>query len=351
MQPLPAKVLIVRTGAIGDVTNALLVANAIKQARPEVRVGWVVHELARPLVDGHPSVDRVHLWRRDSGLGGLLALGRELRAEGYGLALDLQRIAKSGLLARLSGAERVLGFDRARSKELGWLWATEHLAPNPGSRHMVEWYLESVRRLGLPYPEPLHRLPADPAAAAWAEEQLAQLGGPGVLLNLGASKPPNRWDPERWGGLAGALRRDPGLPVCLLGGPDEREAEQRALAASGSGVHSLVGRTSLPQLIEVLRRARLVISCDTGPMHLACALGTPVVALFGPADPRRTGPWGEAHRVVHAPRMQMTELGIKPVLTVARERLTSLAPDLAADGTQDQAPDGTQDQARAVEEG
>ena len=93
---------------------------------------------------------------------------------GYGLALDLQRIAKSGLLARLSGAERVLGFDRARSKELGWLWATEHLAPNPGSRHMVEWYLEFVHRLGLPYREPLHRLPADPAAAAWAEEQLAQ---------------------------------------------------------------------------------------------------------------------------------------------------------------------------------
>ena len=192
---------------------------------------------------------------------------------------------------------------------------------------MVEWYLEFVRHLGLPYPRELHQLPSDPAAAAWAEAQVARMGSAPVLINLGASKPPNRWDPERFGGLAGALTREPAVPVCLLGGPDEREAGARALAAAGAGVHSLVGETSLPQLIELLRRASLVVTCDTGPMHLAAAVGTPVVALFGPADPLRTGPWGEAHRVMHAPRMLLSELGVKPVLKVVRERLKALSPE------------------------
>jgi len=118
---LPDKVLVVRLGAIGDVVNAQVVANAIKEARPKTQVGWVAHDLVQPLLEGHPAVDRAHLWRRGKGLRGMLEVARELRAEGYELALDLQRIAKSGLLARLCGARCIVGFDRARSKELGWV--------------------------------------------------------------------------------------------------------------------------------------------------------------------------------------------------------------------------------------
>src|SRR5688572_31573712 len=178
---LPDKVLIVRLGAIGDIVNAQVVANALREARPRTRIGWVVRDLARPLLEGHPAVDRVHVWRRGSGAGGWFELVRELRAERYGLALDLQRIAKSGVLARASGAPRVLGFDRARSKELGWLWSTERIAPGRRDAHRVEWYLEFAAHLGLLRPKVLHRLPHDEEAERWAEREVAALGSAPVL--------------------------------------------------------------------------------------------------------------------------------------------------------------------------
>jgi len=313
---LPAKVLIVRLGAIGDVVNAQVVANAIREARPDVRVGWVVHDLSRPLLEGHPAVDRVHLWRRGSGLGGLRAVARELRAEGYGLVLDLQRIAKSGLLARMAGAERIVGFDRARSKELAWLLPTERIAPGRPGTHMLEWYLEFVDHLGLPRPRVPRRLPHDEAAVSWAEAELRTLGGAPVLLNLGASKPPNRWAPARFGELAATLARELDAPIGLTGGPEDFALVERVRAAAGVDAiaRSWTGATSLLQLAELARRARLFVSCDTGPMHLAAAVGTPVVALFGPADPRRTGPWGDGHRVVRSPTGHMPDLGVEPVL-------------------------------------
>lgn len=318
---LAERVLIVRTGAIGDVVNALVVANAIREAAPATRIGWVVHELARPLVEDHPSVDRVHLWPRGSGWRGLHALLSELRGEHYGLALDLQRIAKSALVARFSGAPRVVGFDRARSKELAWLWPTERIPASPESRHRVESYLDVVSHLGLPVPRVLHRLPQDARAAAWAQAETARLGGAPVLVHVGASKPPNRWAAERFGSLAGAIARDPGGPVALIGGPGETGAAARAMAAAGSEVHDLTGRTDLRQLVELCRRARLLVSADSGPMHVAAALGTPVLALFGPADPAATGPWGPQHRILRAPSLDMGELPVKPVLKTARELL------------------------------
>jgi heptosyltransferase-1 len=325
---LPDKVLVVRLGAIGDVVNAQVVANAIREARPRTQIGWVVHDLARPLVEGHPSVDRVHVWRRGCGLGGWLALVRELRAERYGLALDLQRIAKSGLLARASGAPRVLGFDRARSKELGWMWSTERIASGRADAHRLEWYLEFAEHLGLARPSALHRLPRDEAAARWAEGEVAALGSAPVLLNVGASKPPNRWPPERFGALAQALARALDAPVGWTGGPGDKGFAERAQRAAGAGTcaRSWVGSTSLLQLAELARRARLFVSCDTGPMHLAAAVGAPVVALFGPADPRRTGPWGPGQRVVQSPSGRMEDLLVEPVLAAALERAKAGAP-------------------------
>jgi ADP-heptose:LPS heptosyltransferase len=325
---LPDKVLIVRLGAIGDVVNAQVVANAIREASPRTRVGWVVHELARPLVQGHPSIDRVHLWQRGCGLSGWMALVRELRAERYGLALDLQRIAKSGLLARASGAPRVLGFDRARSKELGWIWSTERLAEGKRDAHRVEWYLEFAAHLGLLRPKVLHRLPHDEEAERWAECEIAALGSAPVLLNLGASKPPDRWPPERFGALAKALQRELGAPVGLTGGPGDAVLVALAKQTAGDAIaRSWVGATSLLQLAELARRARLFVSCDTGPMHLAAAVGAPVLALFGPADARRTGPWGTGQRVVQSPSGRMADLEAGVVLAAALERVREAAPN------------------------
>jgi len=331
------RVLAVRLGAIGDVVNALVLATALKETFPQAHLGWVVHPLAEPLVRGHPCVDRVHVWPRDGGPGAFLALVRELRAERYEVALDLQRLAKSALLARLSGAPRVLGHDRARTKELAWLWTNERLAPGEGGEHMLTQYLAFARRLGARAEVPRHAFAADAAAEARAEALLGELGGAPVLVNLGASKPANRWAPERFGALAAALAQD-GHPVCLTGGPADRAAAELARPAAGSAVRDLVGTTSLRELVALTARARLFVGCDTGPMHLAAAHGVPVVALFGPADPARTGPYGAEHIVLREsppcapcgkkicplPRHAcMEDLALERVLAAVRARLAA----------------------------
>jgi ADP-heptose:LPS heptosyltransferase len=326
--PLPASILIVRLGAIGDVTNALVLATAIKDAAPQTRIGWAVHPLAAPLVQDHPAVDRVHLWQRGQGFGEWRRVRDEVRSEGYELAVDLQRLFKSALLARASRAPRVLGFDRSRSKEGSWMLTREHIAVGPKRAHMVDQYLEFARHLGLRDARARHVLPTHPEADAWADAQVQALGGAPWILNLGASKPANRWPAERFGQLAGSLAREVEAPVVLTGGKADRDAAEAALAAGGSQAVNLAGATSLAQLIALLKRSRLFVGCDTGPMHLAVAQGVPVLALFGPADPARTGPFGDRARVLREPPWElgapfssaaMESLSVDRVLEAARQ--------------------------------
>lgn len=299
-QPLPASILVVRLGAIGDVTNALAFASACKAASPDTRIGWAVHPLAHPLVEGHPAVDRVHLWERGGGWSEWRRLVREIRDERYELAVDLQRIAKSSWLARSSGAPRVLGYDRRRAKELSWLLTREHIPRGSPHAHMVEQVMEFASYLGLASSPPRRDLPADERADVWARATVEELGGSPILVNLGASKPENRWPAARFGEVARRLLEDHG-PVALIGGPGDRAAAVEALSAGGGGIADLVGKTDLRQLYHLMERSRLFVGCDTGPMHLAASRGLPVVAIFGPADPRRTGPWGPQHHVLRRP--------------------------------------------------
>lgn len=300
----PRSLLIVRTGAIGDVANALVVANAVRDGWPGCRVGWVVHPLSAPLVEGHPSVDRVHTWRRGTGIGGVRALVGELRREGYAVALDLQRLQKSALVARMSGAPRTLGFDRARSKELSWIWSRERIEPGPRREHMVRQYMRFPRALGLPAGAPRRSLPPSDEGAAFAEAFVARHGAP-VLINLGASRPAKLWPVGSFRDLVKSLiaRPIPGIegPVALTGGPGDAAAARAV--GEGLDVVDLTGHTSLPELWSLCARARAMVTADTGPMHLCAAVGTPVVALFGPGDPARTGPFGEGHRVLQGGRL------------------------------------------------
>ena len=340
-EAIPDRVLVVRLGAIGDVVNALVFATALKRERPEMHIGWVVHPLIRPLVEGHPHVDRVHLWQRGEGLGEFRRVVNEVRATRYGLAVDLQRIQKSALLARLSGAPRVLGYDRRRAKEMSWIWSRERILPGDPRAHMVEHYLDFARYLGARRAEQegdLHHLPPSPEAEAWARALVGELGGPPVLFNLGATKPANRWEPERFGELARCLAAELESPLAMVGGPGDRELADRARASAGEGVlHDLVGRTDLHQLAALASEARLFVTCDTGPMHLAAARGTPIVALFGAADPARTGPYGKGHRIVgefpscapcgnrHCPQPRhvcMEELAVETVVEAVRASLS-----------------------------
>jgi ADP-heptose:LPS heptosyltransferase len=294
----------VRLGAIGDVVNALTLAAALKRRDPGIHLGWLIHPLAEPLVQGNPCVDRVHRLPRKGMLGALPALRRELRHEPYDLVIDLQRLLKSSILARLSGAQRVLGYDRSRSKEGAWLLYKERIPAGPARAHMVDQYAEFARYLGCSGPA-VHPLPAPGTAAIQrANEWLGPLGDvPPVVVHIGASKPENRWAPERYAELVGELLDSGSRGVVLTGGPGDRADAGPTRERWGGHARfvDVLGETDLPELMAVFSRCRVFIGCDTGPMHLAAALGLPVVALFGPADPLRTGPYGPRHRVVRTP--------------------------------------------------
>lgn len=296
-----ARVGLVKLGAIGDVVNTLPLVNRLRAGLPRARICWVIGPAAHALVAGHPAVDEFLVIdvRRPRTFPAFL---RALRARRLDAAIDLQRIFKSGLLTALSGAPLRLGFDRARTKEASFLFTNHRLPANPRPGVTVAQYLEFADWLGLP-PAPVEwRLPLDP----WPEDgqelsAAAGRAGPRVALVVGASKPANRWPAERWGALAARLEAEVGARAVLVGGPGDRPLAERALAAaraSGGRPLDTVGHLSLRRTAGLLAACDLVVAADTGPLHIAVAVGSPVLSLFGAADPERTGPFGRPDSVV-----------------------------------------------------
>lgn len=312
VKSVPASVLVVRTGAIGDVVNALVFASALKDAHPATTIGWVTHDQARPLLVDNPVVDRVHHWPRKSGLAGFRRVVGELRAARYDLAVDLQRIAKSAALARLAGIPRRIGLPRSQAKEGSWLLNNEHLPAASDDQHMLDRYLAAARYLGVAVDAPRWSLPADRDAEMRIAERLA--GARPVLVNLGASKPKNRWTDDGFAEVAERLAESHDAPVLLTGGPGDVELFQavRDRTRASSGIEDWVGATSLAEFAALTRHARTMVTCDTGPMHIAVSQGLKVAALFGPGNPSRTGPYGEGHRLVRPPEGETSTSAIRP---------------------------------------
>jgi ADP-heptose:LPS heptosyltransferase len=285
--------LVVLTGSLGDVVRGLPVASALKRGG-FLRVGWVVEERWRPIVDAHPAVDRVLPFERGRPVGGALRLLRALRSERWDVSLDLQRLFKSGLVGLLSRSPRRLGFPPGESREVNRLFQTEHVDPAPVPSKL-DRYLSFARHLGLEVPEPEFGLAALPAAD---EPSLAPGEGPVLALVLGSSRPSKDWPVGRAVELVRLAA--PRARVVLVGAGSRRDSAAVAAAAPGR-VTDRVGRTSLPQLAAVLAAATVAAGPDSGPGHLAAALGTPYVGRFGPTDPAWTGPFGCEALAVRSP--------------------------------------------------
>lgn len=288
--------LLIRTSALGDVVHCLPVLTALRRHLPEARIGWVVDETFAPLLTGHPDLDLVlpvalRRWRRQlrraATLRELFAFLGRLRGFRADVALDLMGNHKAGTLARLSGAPRRIGLERrARRERSSAVWINEPL-PAAGE-HAVERALALVTPLGVP-PEA-----ADFAGAKLPGEPLP--GGddtPFALLHPGAGWGNKVYPPERWAAVARGVRERAGVEtrVALSPSPRERELAERIVTLA-SGAAAAVEAGALPALVGLSRRASLVLGGDTGPVHLAHAVGTPVVCVMGPTDPARHGPYG-----------------------------------------------------------
>ena len=296
--PPVKRVLIVKLGALGDIVHAIPVAAALRRAFPGVRIDWLVSAKHREMLDLVPVIDR-RLVINDRGAAGdgtgILAAIRELRRSKYDVALDLQGLLKSAFFARSSGAGRVIGFASGYVRErLARPFYTEVHDPggggmyHPDETHVVWTNLGLLEPLGIRVAQP--EFPVERVESDVARAVAVQTGGRYALLNPGAAWPTKRWPPARLGAVAIALRDAHALSSVVLWGPGE-ESLAREVVASSAGAAILSPRTSIADLVALSRSAALFISGDTGPAHIAAALGTPIVGIYGPTRPSRNGPW------------------------------------------------------------
>ncbi len=301
-RPGAMRVLIVRLGALGDVVHTIPVAAALGRRFPDAAVDWVVDERYAGLLELVPGLDRriVLQTRGRPVVSAWAALRRTLREVPYDVALDVQGLAKSALVARLSGARRVVGLGAPFLRE-PWARRLYTETADPGRpRHVVDRNLGILGALGMAdrdWSFPI-RTGESPAVDA-LRRRLDPPGGGYVVINPDAAWSTKRWPPERYGSVAAHVVRAHGRPCAVLRAPGEERRAAAVVTASG-GTATLAPATDLVELAALLRAGVLLVSGDTGPLHLAAALGTPVVGIYGPSDPARNGPWSPDDEVVSA---------------------------------------------------
>lgn len=278
-------ILVVRLGALGDIVHAVPAAAALRHAFPDAGIDWLVDAKHREIVELVTTVDRVIALQRPT-IAGWRAAVRDLRRTAYDVAIDLQGLLKSAVLARASGAARIVGFS---------IWHLREKTARPfysdvqetEAGHVIARNLRLLRAVGVD--DAAIRFPlAAPPSRALEELQARVASGPFALINPGAAWPNKRWPAERFGELACFLEEECGLTPVVLWGPGEEPLAGSVIAASANTAIA-APLTGLADLVALSRAAALVVSGDTGPLHIATAVGTPTVSLFGPTDPDRNG--------------------------------------------------------------
>lgn len=284
--------IVLLTG-IGDVVNGLPLVNAIRDAHPASRITWVVEPGPAPVLEGHPSIDRIVRYRRRDGIRGLAPLWRDLRAgEKIDVTLNLNVYFKSAWPTLFSRAPRRIGFGRDRAFEGVWLFSNERL-PAVQRSHTADMFLEFAAHLDIPVPEPAWKIAFSRDELLEKSRLFEMLGPQPVAAIVPASATHKKdWTADRWATIADALERDFGFKVLLTGGPGDREQRIAHEIVKRSSAHIHWAMTdSVRRLMWVLGGSNIVIAPDTGPVHIARALGTPVIGLFGHTNPWRVGPW------------------------------------------------------------
>jgi lipopolysaccharide heptosyltransferase I len=285
-------ILIVRLGALGDIVHALPAAAALRAAMPDARIDWLVDARHRALFDLVTGLDRIVTLEGRS-IAAWVDVVRRLRQVAYDAALDMQGLMKSAVLARASGASRVAGFSlwhlREKSARPFYSQVDEAGGAAEGNSpiHVIRKNLRLLRVVGVDTDRVVFPLrPVESVVASGVRGE----GDPFAVLNPGAGWPNKQWPAERFGEVAAFLRDVRGIRSVVVWGPGEQELARSVVSASG-GAAVEAPPTGVADLVGLLRAASLCVSADTGPLHLAAAVGTPVVGIFGPTDPERNGPW------------------------------------------------------------
>ncbi len=303
----PSKILIVRLGALGDILHALPAQQHLARHLPATEIHWICEPAYAPLLGAVPGITRIWTadtkgWRQQPLRGRqLFSIVRALRKHRFDTVFDFQGLFKSALLARLSGAKRRIGFHPERFKESGIQWLYSETSPGEAdlSRHVIEVNLDLVGRIAPPAAAearvPLNLPPAD---VEYVGRRLNSAQAPRpVLINPGAGWVTKLWPAENYARLGMEIEKRTGFPVVYTYGPGEEGLLERVRATWGPRP-ARAFPTSILQLAALCRQSRLMIAGDSGPLHLAVAMGTPTVAILGPTNPRRNGPFNPHDLVV-----------------------------------------------------
>lgn len=346
----PRRVLIIKPSAIGDVVHTLPILRLVRNRWPAAKISWLVTPACSGLLEGHPLLDEVilfdrkrfaGLWRSPRLLGEWRAFTRSLRERHFDLVLDLQGLFRSAWLARKTKAPVRVGFANAR--ELAWLFYTHRVPIDTMEQHAIDRYLKLARHIGCDdsggIEFPFATTDEDRAHVQTLLSDSSLIpppsSSPYAVLLPGTNWATKRWPVEKFAGLVEPLRERFGLSSVLAGG-----ADAAAMAAQMPGTINLAGKTTLKQLTALLEGAALVVANDSGPMHIASALGRPLVTPFGPTNPIRTGPYRRLNSVIRlniecSPCYSRTcwhqsclqKLEIEPVLELVQRQMNGASSD------------------------
>ncbi|RZB36169.1 MAG: hypothetical protein SRB2_02434 [Desulfobacteraceae bacterium Eth-SRB2] len=301
--PSAPSILIILMGSIGDVARGLCLVSHIKNNLPGSRVTWLVEPKCSEVVCLHPRIDKVMVFNRPKHILGIRDLYKNLSRKHFDITLDLQRHLKSGFFSLLSGSKRRIGFNRRNSGEFNWIFNNEHIPYVSDELELpkLHHYLKFTEYLGLSEPASL-----DFGFSCFDEKSnlpdiVAKINNPFIAVVMGSSWESKDWFFEGYYGLVKNILSSIKGPVVLLGDGSQVSSATKLYRKVGSHeLINLVGKTSIPELVAVLKAAAVALGPDSGPGHLAAAVGTPYVSLFGPTSPMRAAPYNCEHLVVQS---------------------------------------------------
>ena len=300
-------ICILRLSAIGDVCNAVSVVQSIQRRHPQAAITWVIGKIEARLLEDLPGV-RFVVFDKKQGKAAYRQLSKQLQHDYFDVLLHMQVALRANVASLCIKARKKIGFDWHSAKELHALFMRHRIEPAPRS-HVLDSFRQFAKAIDVPEQTPSWQLPIPAADEQWAQQQLAASGNPKVLIiSPAASKAERNWLPERYAAIAD-YATSKGFAVLLCGGPSELEQKlsQAILAAANCAITDLTGKTSLKQLLALLKHASLLLAPDTGPAHMAVAVGTPVIGLYGHSNPDRTGPYLYRQYVVEVYHQSLLE--------------------------------------------
>lgn len=316
---VPKKLCLLRLSAIGDVCHAVAMVQKIQQQWPEIQITWVIGKVEASLLSGLANVEFV-LFDKRAGLKGYSDLRQQLKGRKFDVLLHMQVALRASLASLCIPAQVKIGFDFKRAKEGQWVFTNKRIEPQ-SQPHVLEGFMGFAKTLGITNTQPVWNMPINASHEAWVQESLHSAGWknkPIAVISPAASKAERNWHSEGYAEIADELSKK-GFTVVICGGPTtmEKLLAEDILYQSDSSLINMVGKTSLKQLLALLKLAHLVIAPDTGPAHMATTVGTPVLGLYAHSNPKRTGPYLSQQYVVSCYDNAIEEQYHKPVARLA----------------------------------